>query len=184
MKQFIVICSILFAFSCSTEDPSTALVTGDLRFFELYAPTCERWLEKEFPCAKRDCFTAAAVEISGVDTSSLDSVKVYAWGWVQHFQEIEAQPHGSLGKLLALKFTVKTSGRDKKILKVMVPDEEISLKDQLEAATFPEVLLDEYFLDQNQEVEIKRIRALSDKAKAKYLMYVEKAYLPTEADGL
>jgi hypothetical protein len=184
MRPIYIFLTIIFLSACGTEAPSNSLVTKDVRYFDLYAPACERWLEKKFACTDKDCFTAAAVEITGIDTAHLDSIKVFAWAWSQHYQDIEGKPHGSLGQLLAVQFLVKSSGRNFEVLDVFIPDQELSLKKQLEEMAFPDVLLDEYFLDQKQEVEIKRIRALSDKAKAKYLMFKEQAYMPTPVDSL
>jgi len=184
MRTFYIFLTIIFLSACGPEAPSDSLVTKDVRFFDLYAPACERWLEKKFACVDTDCFTSAAVEITGIDTANLDSVMVFAWAWSQHYQELDGKPYGSLGQLLAVRFLIKSSGRNYEVMDVFLPDEELSLKKQLEGVAFPEILLDEYFLDQKQDVEIKRIKALSDKAKAKYLMYKEQAYVPTPADSL
>jgi hypothetical protein len=183
--RFIFFLLIVISLSaCGPEAPSVTLVTKDVRYFDLYAPACERWLEKRFACTEEDCFTAAAVEITGIDTADQDSIKVFAWAWSQNYQELDGKAYGSLGQLSAVRFLVKASGRQFDILDVFIPDQELSLNKQLEKMSFPEVLLDEYFLDQKQEVEIKRIKALSDKANAKYLMYKEHAYLPTPVDSL
>lgn len=184
MRTLFFFLTIIFFSACAPEAPTDTLVTKDVRYFDLYAPTCERWLEKRFACTEKDCFAAAAVEITGIDTANLDSIKVFAWAWSQHYQELDGKPYGSLGQLLAVRFLVKSSGRQFEILDVFIPNEELSLNKQLEEMEFPEILLEEYFLDQKQEVEIKRIKALSDKAKAKYLMFKEQAYVPTPLDSL
>jgi hypothetical protein len=184
MRLLFFFLTVIFLSACGPEAPSDTLVTKDVRYFDLYAPTCERWLEKKFACTEKDCFTAAAVEITGIDTTNPDSIKVFAWAWSQYYQELEGKPYGSLGQLLAVRFLVKASGRQFDILDVFIPDQELSLNKQLEEMAFPEILMDEYFLDQKQEVEIKRIKALSAKAKAKYLMFKEQAYVPTPLDSL
>lgn len=177
MKQHALTAFFLLGLiACSKKEEHNTLVTKDLNYFSLYSPTCEKWMEQTYPCKDSLCFTAVALEITGVDTAKMDSVLIYAWAWHQYFKPIEGKVHASQGDLWVVKLIAQGGGRAVKILDAYLPDEEEPLKPQLEAAAFPEDLLDEYFLNQKQEVEVKRIKALSEKAKKKFEMYKDKAY--------
>lgn len=157
-------------------------MTGNLTFFERYAPECEQFLESQKKCEGEDCFNAAALEIVGVDTAIVDTHSVYAWCWLQQFKSVGKIPSGSKGDFSPVRFKVLVSGRSFTITDVYLPNPDAPLKEQLLEQGFPEVLIKGYFVNQRNDVEMERVRVLANKAKDKYRMYLEKAYVP-EVDG-
>lgn len=118
------------------------------------------------------------MEIVGIDTANMDSVKIYAWTWLQQFKTTkDSIPYASLGKITASEFVVLGGGRDYKVIAAFVADENSPLREQLEQRQFPEDLIKKYFIKQAESVEVERIKALSQKAEEKYKMYRENSYL-------
>lgn len=174
----VIVIAIIFLCSCSSKKEHLGLVTGDLTFFERYAPECERFMELGKKCKGVRCFNAAALEIVGVDTAVADTHSVYAWCWMQQFKMVGNVPSGTKGAFTPVQFKVHVSGRSYSVAEVYLPDAEAPLKEQLTEREFPKVLVKKYFTNQGKDVEMERVKVLSEKAKDKYRMFLEKAYVP------
>jgi hypothetical protein len=164
--------------ACKGDSEESQIVTSNISLFEKYSPVCERWLEQNMACKKPSCFTAASVEIVGIDTSIADTQSVYAWCWVQDFKIIDQKPLQNKGDFLLARFKVLPTGRGYVVKNIFIPDPDKPLDDQLEENAFPERLMKDYFLNQKKNIELDRIRILSEKARDKYQMYLDKAYIP------
>jgi hypothetical protein len=173
-----IIIAIFLISSCTSKKEHLTLVTGNLTFFERYAPECERFIESQKKCEGEGCFNSAALEIVGVDTAIADTHAVYAWCWMQQFKKVEKLPSGSKGVFTPVLFKVLVSGRSYSVVDVFLPDPEAPLKEQLTEREFPDVLIKSYFVNQRNDVEKERVRVLAEKARDKYKMYLEKAYVP------
>lgn len=173
----IFFCCILFI-SCKEKEESTSLVLDNLQFFSLYDTTCETWLEQKFSCSTDSCFSSAAVEIVGIDTSNMDSIKVYAWAWNEHFVEKNNKSYSGNKKLLISRFTINPVNRKLLITDVFIPEEDHPLEEQLEAEKFPKSIIETYFTKQPENVEKIRIQALTQKATAKYKLYQKNIFKP------
>lgn len=178
MKILFILLSCFLFISCKEEIPDTNIITENLQFFSLYDATCESWIEKKYACNSENCFSSSAVEIVGIDTSNIDSVKVYAWAWSEQFVERNQQSYSGAKKLLITKFVIDASTRKKQILDVFIPNEDLPIDEQLESQEFPENIIEQYFTKQPESVERIRIQALTQKAKDKFLLYQKSIYIP------
>lgn len=182
MKRNFFWCILCLLMACKGDTEEAQIVTSNISLFEKYSPVCERWLEQKYVCREQDCFTAASVEIVGIDTSVADTQAIYAWCWVQNFKIIDQKPVQNKGDFLLARFEVLPTGRGFLVERAFIPDPDKPLDDQLEESEFPESLVKEYFLNQKNNIELDRIRILSEKAREKYRMYLDNAYIP-DTDG-
>lgn len=178
IKSYFIVLFALVLCACGPADPPGTLVMNEQALFQLYAPVCEAYLEKKDSCAEKNCFTAFAIEVTGIDTAKLDSVQVYAWCWKQNFKTKNGIPFTTDGEIKPCKIIASLNGRDIKVLNVWFPDGEESIKKQIREQAFPEILEDKYFLGQSSENESIRTQSLEKKALLKYKMLLEGAYKP------
>lgn len=178
MKKGLFLLVILFNLSCKEEIKPSYIVLDDLSLFQLYDTSCESWLEKKYSCETDSCFSSAAVEIVGIDTSDSNQYQVYAWSWNEQFIQKNNQDYSGNKKLLITKFTVDPNTRAKKITKAFIANPEIPIETQLIENGFPVELINEYFIDQSKNIETIRIQALTKKATDKFNLYKEKVYTP------
>lgn len=178
MKWRALFFSCILFIGCKEEKNNTSLVLDNLQFFSLYDSTCETWLEQKFSCNSDNCFSSSAVEIVGIDTSNIDSIKIYAWAWNEHFVQKNNKSYSGNKKLLISRFTINQSNRNLVITDVFIPHEDQPIEDQLEQQLFPENIIESYFTKQPENVERIRIQALTQKATAKYKLYMKNIYKP------
>ncbi len=176
MKNWLFLLCAILTVSCQEEKAHDTLVLENLAFFDLYDSSCESWIEQKFPCSKDSCFSSAAVEIVGIDTSDSHRYQIYAWSWSEHFMTQNKKAFSGSKKLLITRFTMNPSSRANKILQVYIPNEEQPIDEQLTLEQFPEKIIDSYFTKQAESVERIRIQALNKKATEKYKLYLSDAY--------
>lgn len=176
MKNWLFLLGAILTVSCQEEKSHDTLVLENLAFFDLYDSSCESWIEQKFPCSKDSCFSSAAVEIIGIDTSDTHRYQIYAWSWSEHFMNKNGQSFSGNKKLLITRFTIDPSSRANKIIQVYIPNEELPIEEQLTTEKFPEKITDSYFTKQSESIEKVRIQALNKKAKEKYKLYLSDAY--------
>lgn len=178
---YLPVFSLLFGFTfyaCGPTEPPGTLAMNDQALFQLYAPVCEAYLEKTDSCAEKNCFTSYAMEVTGIDTASLDSIQVFAWCWKQNFKSKNGKPFTTEGEIKPCKIIASLKGREITVLNVWFPNEEENIKKQIREQMFPEILEDKYFLGQSSENETIRTQSLEKKALLKYKMLLEGAYIP------
>lgn len=177
MKYCIILFCCFFIFSCKEEVSHETLITENIDFFKLYDASCESWLEQKFACATDSCFSSSAVEIVGIDTSDASRYQVYTWSWNEHFLNKDGKVYSGNKKLLITRFTIDPSTRANRIIEVYIPNEALSILDQLTELSFPEKLIDTYFTKQTENTERLRIQALTKKATDKYQLFLANAYV-------
>lgn len=148
-----------------------------MSLFDLYDSYCESWIEQKYPCSTDSCFSSAAVEIVGIDTSDAHQYQIYAWSWNEHFLIKNGNTFSGNKRLTISRFTIDPSTRANKILEVYIPNEELPIAEQLAEKDFPESIVEGYFIKQAESVERIRIQALTKKATDKYQLYLSKAYV-------
>ncbi len=185
MRVLFILLFGLLLFGCTQNESSNKnLITVDLSFFEKYAPYCEIRLEQDNPCDLDSCFTSAAVEIVGIDTTEKSQTIIYAWTWVEHFIFKDSLIFSGNKTLSIAKFAMNIISRDFSVVTLFTPDEETPIAEQLREEGFPETLIKTYFVRQPESIEKIRIQALADKAKDKYNLYLQKSYHPVPVDTL
>lgn len=181
MKNWFVLVCAFFIISCKEEQARSTLVLENMSLFDLYDSYCESWIEQKYPCSTDSCFSSAAVEIVGIDTSDAHRYLIYAWSWNEHFLIKNGNAFSGNKKLTISRFAIDPSTRANKILDVYLPNEELPIAEQLAEQGFPENLVENYFTKQAESVEKIRIQALTKKATDKYQLYLSKAYV-TQTD--
>ena len=178
MKKGFFLLIILFTLSCKEEVKHDHLVLDNLSLFQLYDTSCESWLEQKYSCSTDSCFSSAAVEIVGIDTSDSNLYQIYAWSWSEQFIQKNNQDYSGNKQLLIAKFTIDPTTRAKKVMNVFIANPEIPIEEQLTENGFPTQLIKEYFINQSNNIETIRIKALTKKATDKLNLYKENVYTP------
>lgn len=178
MKKGLFLLIILFNLSCKEEIKPDNIVLDDLSLFQLYDTSCESWLEKKYACNTDSCFSSAAVEIVGMDITDSNQYIIYAWSWTEQFIQKNNQDYSGNKQLLITKFTIDPTTRAKKIIKAFIANPEIPIEAQLIENGFPLELVQLYFIDQSNNIETIRIKALTKKATDKFNLFKEKIYTP------
>ncbi|MCO5232649.1 MAG: hypothetical protein LC105_10860 [Chitinophagales bacterium] len=177
MRKGVFVLLLTLLISCKEKtDNLSHLVTQNLNFFKLYDATCEEWLEQKYPCRSDSCFSSTAVEIVAIDTLASQSYKIFAWTWVEHFLLKNGKVYSGNKKLQIARFTLNPDLKDKNILDVYIPSDTLAIREQLEAEKFPEDIVNTYFIDQPESNERMRIKALNQKSKDKFELFLKNSY--------
>lgn len=174
MKNLLILLATILLISCNNKSDTlpNSLVVEDMTYFEKFHPSCEKWIEQQYPCELDSCFSSAAIEIVGIDTTDKSNLLIYAWAWNEHYLLRDDQAFSGNKQLLITKLELDATSRNYEIQKSFIPHPDSSLTQQLEESDFPSFLIKKYFTKQSQKVEEIRIQALSKKAHDKYKIYL------------
>ncbi|MCO5248221.1 MAG: hypothetical protein M9887_04645 [Chitinophagales bacterium] len=174
MMKWLYVFVVLLIYAC--RETPYELSQHEIELSKVYDVVCEKWIEQNFACKTDSCFSSAAVEIVGIDTSDADLYQIYTWFWNEHFIVKDGITYSGNYKLSIARFSIQPSTVSKKIDQVYIPNDTLPLKEQLEAENFPKQIIHTFFLDQHSNIERIRIQALSNKSKKKYELFQRNLY--------